>query len=156
MTSPVYKMGFIFFSGGGGDFWEVVVGVHRPPHLILALFQSNIRVPPPGFMSRKRTTFDLMKVLTHVTRGQPLNEDVFEVSVLRFIIVSFKRFYDEYLVGFFFTVCWSLNFWMIFSLPKCDANFCVFGVGVCVYTHWIKISLKLSLALFISPIFKRW
>ena len=99
-------MGFIFFSGGGGgDFWEVVVGVHRPPHLILALLQSNIRVPPPGFMSRKRTTFDLMMVLTHVTRGQPLNEHAFEVSVLRFIIVSFKRFYDEYLVGFFFTVC---------------------------------------------------
>ena len=100
-------MGFIFFLGrwGGGDFWEVVVGVHRPPHLILALFQSNIRVPPAEFMSRKRTTFDLMMVLTHVKRGQPLNEQVFEVSVLRFIIVSFKRFYDEYLVGFFFTVC---------------------------------------------------
>ena len=86
-------------------------------------------------MSRKRTTFDLMMVLTHVTRGQPLNEHVFEVSLLCFNIVSFKRFYDEYLVGFFFTVCWSLNFWMIFSLPKRDANLCVFGVGVCVCVH---------------------
>ena len=41
-------MGFIFLSGGGGGggrvyFWEVVVvvGVHRPPHLIFTLFQSN-------------------------------------------------------------------------------------------------------------------
>ena len=34
-----------------------------------------------------------------------LNEDVFDVRVLRFFIVSFKRFYDEYLVGFFFTIC---------------------------------------------------
>ena len=36
-------MGLIFFSGGwGGYFWEVVVGVHHPPHLIFTLFQSNI------------------------------------------------------------------------------------------------------------------
>ena len=38
-------MGFIFLSGGGGGgyFWEVVlvVGVHRPRHLIFTLFQSN-------------------------------------------------------------------------------------------------------------------
>ena len=33
------KMSFIFFRGGGdgGYFWEVVVGVHRPPHLIFTL-----------------------------------------------------------------------------------------------------------------------
>ena len=32
------KMSFIFFLGGGwGYFWEVVVGVHRPPHLIFTL-----------------------------------------------------------------------------------------------------------------------
>ena len=32
------KMSFIFFLGGGGGyFWEVVVGVHRPPHLIFTL-----------------------------------------------------------------------------------------------------------------------
>ena len=31
------KMSFIFFRGGWGYFWEVVVGVHRPPHLIFTL-----------------------------------------------------------------------------------------------------------------------
>ena len=61
MASPVYKMSFILFSrvgrgggggvvgrgggggggGGGGVFWEVVVGVHRPPHLIFKLFQCK-------------------------------------------------------------------------------------------------------------------
>ena len=40
------------------------------------------------------------EVLTHVKRRQPLNEDVFEAGVLRFFIVSFKRFYDEYVWGF--------------------------------------------------------
>ena len=37
-------------------------------------------------------------------RRQLLNEDVFKASVLRFFIASFKRFYDEYLVGFFLTL----------------------------------------------------
>ena len=32
------KMSFIFFRwGDGGYFWEVVVGVHCPPHLIFTL-----------------------------------------------------------------------------------------------------------------------
>ena len=32
------KMSFIFFRGvDGGYFWEVIVGVHRPPHLIFTL-----------------------------------------------------------------------------------------------------------------------
>ena len=46
VASPVQEMGFIFFSGegrgGGGYFWEVIVGEPRPPHLIFTLFQSNI------------------------------------------------------------------------------------------------------------------
>lgn len=33
------------------------------------------------------------------TISEPLN-DVFEANVLRFSIVSFKRCYDEYLLGF--------------------------------------------------------
>ena len=41
------------------------------------------------------------ELLIHVKRRQPLNEDVFEASVLRFFIVSFKRFYDEYLLRIF-------------------------------------------------------
>ena len=47
------------------------------------------------------------EVLTNVKRRQPLKEVVFDVSVLHFFIVFFKRFYDEYLafVGVFFTIC---------------------------------------------------
>ena len=39
---PVYLRRFIFSRGGGGYFWEVGVGLHRPPHLIFTLFQSSI------------------------------------------------------------------------------------------------------------------
>ena len=46
-----------------------------------------------------------MKYLPIHVKQRPLNEDVFEANVLRFFIVSFKRFYDEYLLGFFFTIC---------------------------------------------------
>ena len=42
-----------------------------------------------------------IKILCRAT----LNEDVFEASVLRFFIVSFKGCYDEYLLWFFFTIC---------------------------------------------------
>ena len=92
---------------------------------------------PRGFMTWKRTTFNSMmawhEVLTHVKRRQPFNEDVFEASVLRLFIVSFKRFYDEYLLGFFFTICWSLNLWMIyFPFQNVIANRCVCGLSVCV------------------------
>ena len=73
------------------------------------------------------------EVLTHVKRRQPLNEDVFEAGVLRFFIVSFKRFYDEYLLGFFFTIYWSLNVLLIFSLTKCDCkSLCLWLECVCV------------------------
>ena len=53
-------MGFIFFSGRGwggwGYFWEVVVGVHRPLHLIFTLFQSNIyKVNVREFLPRDKT-----------------------------------------------------------------------------------------------------
>ena len=51
---------------------------------------------------------------------------------MRFFTVSFKRFYDEYLVGFFFTMSGSLKLWMIFSLPKRDCkSLCVCGWSVC-------------------------
>ena len=43
------KMSFIFFGGGGvGYFWEVLVGVHRPPHLILHYKVINVREFLPG------------------------------------------------------------------------------------------------------------
>ena len=54
-------MGFIFFSvggeeGGGGISWEVVVGVHRPLHLIFTLFQSNVyKVNVREFLPRDKT-----------------------------------------------------------------------------------------------------
>ena len=129
---------FFFLSWGGGGVWEVVVGVYRSPHLIFTLFQSNIyKVNVREFLPR-----DLCR-----ENGQPLTlwwfnikpmlsegSHVFEVSVLRFFIVFFKRFYDEYLVGSFFTICWSLNLWMIFSLPKRDGkSLCVCGWSVCVH-----------------------
>ena len=50
---------FNFFSGegGGGYFWKVVVGAHRPPHLIFTLFLSNIRdkVNVREFLPRDKT-----------------------------------------------------------------------------------------------------
>ena len=61
------------------------MGVHRQPHLIFTLFQSNIyKVDVREFLP------GIYVVKTKQT--QPLNEDVFEVSALRFFIVSFKRF----------------------------------------------------------------
>ena len=42
-----------FFRGGGEYFWEVVVGVHRPRHLIFTVFQSNIyKVNPAAGLCR--------------------------------------------------------------------------------------------------------
>ena len=68
-----------------------------------------------------------MKYLA-IKQEQPLNEDVFKASVLRFFIVSFKTFYDEYFLGFNFTIWWSLNLWVFFSLPKRDCkSFFVWG-----------------------------
>ena len=145
VSRPVYKMGFIFSQG-------VFLGSRSGA----APSASSSFVSSPGFMSWKRRTFDLMmayhEVLTNVKRRQPLKEVVFDVSVLHFFIVFFKRFYDEYLafVGVFFTICWSLNLWMIFSLPNVIENLSVFVAGVKMK---IKISLKLSLALFVSAIF---
>ena len=161
-------MSSIFFSGGGGGgyFLEVVVGVHRLALLILTLFQSNIykvnvREYSRGFMSSKWTRHNLMmvwhEVLTHVKRRQPLNEDVFEVSVLRFFIVSSKILrrvpfgvFLHYLLKFKpFAEFFPLKMWLQISL-------CVWLECVCVFIQWMKTSLKLSLALFISTIFKRW
>ena len=41
----------------------------------------------------------------HVKQRQSFDEDVFEASVLRFFIVSFKGCYNEYLLWFAFTIC---------------------------------------------------
>ena len=47
-------MGFIFFLGG--YFWEVVVGLLRPPDLIFTLFPNNIfKVNAGEFLSRDKT-----------------------------------------------------------------------------------------------------
>ena len=44
-----------------------------------------------------------------------------------------KDFYDEYLLGFFFNIYWSLNILLIFSLPKCDCkSLCLWLECVCV------------------------
>ena len=139
-----------------GYFGKVVVGVHRPAPVIFTLFQSNIykvnvraySPPPSGFMSWKRTTFNCVmawhEVITHVKRRQPLNEDPFETSVLRFF-VFFKRFYDEYVLEFF--IHYLLKFkpmddffpskmWLKISLclwPECVA-----------YIHWHFLSVPFS------------
>ena len=42
---------------------------------------------------------------------------MFEVSVMRFFIVSFNRLYDEYLGGFFFTI--FLKFIAKFVVSRC-------------------------------------
>ena len=151
---PILWNGFHFFvgvRGGGWYFWEVVVGAHSPCHLIFTLFQSNVykvnvRLPPCGFKSWKRTTFDVMmvwhEVLTDVKWREPFNEDVFEASIQRFFIVPYKRCYDDYLLGFSKT-------WLQMSL-------CLWLECVCVYIHWFKTFFKLSWTLFISAIFKRW
>ena len=121
-----------FFSQG--YFWQVVEGVHRPALLNFTLFQSNIykvnvREYPPRIYVVKTDNFELYDGLTwsttsHVKRRRPLNKDVF----VFFFIVSFKRLYDEYVLGFFFTICWSLNIWMMFSLLKRDCkSLCVCG-----------------------------
>ena len=90
--------------------------------------------------------------------GTAINEDVFEASVLRFFIVFFKGCYDEYLLRMLFTFCWSLNLLMSFFPSKTWMQIslslwleCCVCVCVCVYIHWIKTSLKLSLALFSVP-----
>ena len=46
------------------------------------------------------------------------------------------------------------TFWGVFSLPKLDCCKSLCEVAsVCVFIHWIKMSLKLSLALFFSAFF---
>ena len=89
----------------------------------------------------------------HVKRRQPLNEEVFEAGALCFSVVSFKRWYDEYLLWYFFTFCWSLNLLLSFSLPRRDCkslSVCSYRVCVCLceYIYWIKTSLKLSFHFF--------
>ena len=45
-----------FFLGEGGYFWEFVVGLHRLPHLIFTLFESNIcRANVREFLPRDKT-----------------------------------------------------------------------------------------------------
>ena len=87
-----------------------------------------------------------------------IHEDVCKASVLRFFIPSFKGFYDEYLLEFFFTICWSLNLWMTFFPSKTWLQ-----ISPCL---WLLVSVRehplnkdvfqVILALFISTIFKRW
>ena len=146
-------MSSIFFSQG--YFWQVVEGLHRPALLILTLFQSSIykvnvrEYPPRGFMSWKRTTLNSMMAWHE-------EDSHWNIDVFVFFSSSPSKDYDEYVLGFFFTICWSLNLWMMFSLLKRDCkSLCVCGSSVCVYIQWIKTSLKLSFPLFISASFKR-
>ena len=76
-----------------------------------------------------------------INQRQPLNEDVFQVfeaSVLRFFIVSFKRLSDEYFLGFFFTIFWSLILWVIFSLSKRDCK----SLFVCEFLNLLWCEVK--------------
>ena len=74
--------------------------------------------------------------IKHIKQRQSLNEDVFEASVLRFFIVSFKRCYDEYLLWFFFTICWSWNLLMSFSPPKSLSK----SLSVWTSIEWRRLS----------------
>ena len=106
-------------------------------------------------------TIFFYKLLTikHIKWRQWLNEDVFEASALCFFIVSFKRCYDEYLLWFFLHFLLKFKPFdeffpfqnVIASLSECVATVCV-----CVYIHWIKTSLKVSPAIFLSAFYKRW
>ena len=96
-------------------------------------------------------------LLTHVKWRQPLNEDVFEANVLHFFIVSFKRFLRWAPFGVFLQYLLKFKHFVDFFPYKMWLQISVFVARVCaVYLHWIKTSLKLSLALFISAIFERW
>ena len=77
--SHFYLGGFHFFlrgrgSGGGVISWEVVVGVHRPPHLIFTLFQSNIyKVNVREFLPRDKTNCLLKTSCSpQLTFGSPI------------------------------------------------------------------------------------
>ena len=80
-----------------------------------------------------------MVTFKHVKRRQLLNEDVFEASLLCFFIFSFIRCYDEYLLWFFFTFCWSLNLLMSF-FQIANLSLCVARVRVCVLPLNIEVS----------------
>ena len=75
-----FKKWLSFFSqgagvGGGGVIsWEVVVGVHRPPHLIFTLFQSNIyKVNVREFLPRDKTNCLLKTSCSpQLTFGSPI------------------------------------------------------------------------------------
>ena len=76
------------------------------------------------------------EVLTHVKRRQPLNKDVFEASVLRFFIVSFKRFPRWVPFGVFLHYLLKFKRFVAFfiSLPKCDCeSLCLWLECVCVH-----------------------
>ena len=94
-----------------------------------------------------------------IKRRQSSNEDVFEASVLSFSIVSFKRIYDEYLFVVFLYYLLKfklLDEFFLFQSVIANLSLCVARVYVFMYIHWIKTSLELSLALFVSAIFKVW
>ena len=89
-------------------------------------------------------------VLSHLKQRQPLNEDVFGASVLCFFIASFKRYYDKYLLWFFFTFRWSLNRLMsFFSLPKRDSK----SLSLCSYIHWMKDISQAIIGTFFKRLF---
>ena len=84
-------------------------------------YKANVReFPPRGFSPSKKWTVSIIKVtIKHVKQQQPLNEDVFEASVLRFFIFSFKRCDNEYLLGSFFTFLLKFNLFLgFFFLSK--------------------------------------
>ena len=119
------------------------------------------------------------EVLTHVKRRQPLNEDVFEAGVLRFFIVSFKRFLRWVPFGVFLQYLLKFKHFVDFFPYKMWLQISVFVARVCVCTlnkdvshaiigafyqchfrkmaGWDKVAFKFSL-LFMLRIksFKMW
>ena len=77
-----------------------------------------------------------------------LDEDVFVASALCFFIVSFKRYYDNYLLWFF--LHFSLKFKPFDEFFSFQNVIPALSLCVAISIEW-QTSLKLSLALFLVP-----
>ena len=82
-----------------------------------------------GFIEGKMDNYFVWKSLTRYS-NTCLAGWKFFFFLLHFFIVSFKRCYNEYLLIFFFTFCWSFNLLMKFFLSK---TWCYLQISLCVY-----------------------
>ena len=122
------KHGRNFFLGGrGGYFWEVVVGVHRPALLIFYTISENIFV----WICKK-----IPRIFSQQSHLRLVQYLMFLVQKKTNKLQRTKKKFHN----------------AVYVITNLSVNL----ARVCVYIHRIKTSLKLSLALFISAIFKRW